>query len=692
MSGPADKDPQKLQIIKKRSFAFRLNVFFFLTFIVFSLLIVRLAFLQLVHGESYAAQEIQNELKTTTIPPIRGNILDRNGSPIAYSTSTQSLYYRLNNLSASQLLEIAEKLEKIFREYGDDPEEQPDAEEIMTRMDAWFGYDGQRREPRNWSYVPRRIKTDLTDREIAYFVEHRDEFPGFEIMEESIRNYVLEDDGKTGIAVQLVGYLRQFSTASNLPDSYLNYYKDPENTYEYLPNETVGLDGIEFMFQKELRGKNGYRTYTVDSVGNITGEVTVQPPTKGSDIYLTIDKHVQLVAEQAIEDHLALMKTEEAAKTNLGKGANATTGYAVAMEVDTGKVIAMASYPDYDPNVWRGGTISIEDYEEYEYFFKNGTIRESYPKYDNDEERKKHPTSLVYLGSTVKPLSVLIGLQEGLFSPNEIYLDTGEYFYGRNNSWRIQNSNFQKNGRINAEDAIRVSSNTFMAAMIGERLAKRGEEGLRTWDSWMAKFGLGVSTGSGLPGEHPGIKDYEHEARNASVLSALVRASWGQQAKYTTLQLAQYATMLANRGTRLKPQLVEKIVGPDGQIEWAFTEPEMVDEEKVEIRDEYWDLVHRGMLKVFRTGFDGFPYPVAAKTGTSTQQVYGGTTIDNAVFIAFAPADNPKLAVAVIVPEGGFGSYGAAPIARAIFDAYDEAIGLTGVPRAATDNATGDGQ
>jgi len=688
MSGPADKDPQKLQIIKKRSFAFRLNVFFFLTFIVFSLLIVRLAFLQLVHGESYANQEIQNELKTTTIPPIRGNILDRNGSPIAYSTSTQSLYYRLNNLGAVQLLEIAEKLAKMFREYGDNPDEQPDVEEIMTRMDAWYGYDGKRREPRNWSYVPRRIKTDLTDREIAYFVEHRDEFPGFEIMEESIRNYVLEDDGKTGIAVQLVGYLRQFSTASNMADSYLNYYKNPENTYEYLPNETVGLDGIEFMYQKELRGKNGYRTYTVDSVGNITGEVTVQPPTKGSDVYLTIDMQVQLAAEQAIEDHLALMKTEEAAKTNLGKGHKATTGYAVAMEVDTGKVVAMASYPDYDSNVWRGGTISIEDYEAYEYFFKNGTIRESYPKYEDDEERKKHPTSLVYLGSTVKPLSVLIGLQEGLITPNEYYLDTGEYFYGRNNSWRIQNSNFQKNGRINAEDAIRVSSNTFMAAMIGERLAKRGEDGLKTWDEWMAKFGLGVSTKSGLPGEHPGIKDYEHEAKNASVLSALVRAAWGQQAKYTTLQLAQYASMLANRGTRLKPQLVEKIVGPDGSIEYAFTQPEVLGQ--VEIADEYWNIVHRGMLKVFRTGFDGFPYQVAAKTGTSTQQVYGGDFVDNAVFIAYAPADKPKLAVAVVVPEGGFGAYGAAPIARAIFDAYDRAIGLTGVPRTdAADNMTG---
>src|SRR5690606_17853159 len=116
---------------------------------------------------------------------------------------------------------------------------------------------------------------------------------------------------------------------------------------------------------------------------------------------------------------------------------------------------------------------------------------------------------------------------------------------------------------------IRVSSNTFMSAMIGERLARK-EGGLEIWDNWMEQFGLGVSTESGLPNEIVGIKDYYHEARVASNLSALVRASWGQQAKYTTLQLAQFAAMLGNRGERLKPQFVEKIVNADGEIVEQF--------------------------------------------------------------------------------------------------------------------------
>src|SRR5690606_19280274 len=119
----------------------------------------------------------------------------------------------------------------------------------------------------------------------------------------------------------------------------------------------------------------------------------------------------------------------------------------------------------------------------HEYFLKNGTISESYPNYEDDEERKKHPTSLVYLGSTIKPLSILIGLEEGLFGRNETYLDVGEFFFGKDNS-RIQNVNFQKNGRINAVQAIQHSSNTFMSAMIGSRLASR-VGGLDVWDRYM---------------------------------------------------------------------------------------------------------------------------------------------------------------------------------------------------------------
>jgi penicillin-binding protein 2 len=158
----------------------------------------------------------------------------------------------------------------------------------------------------------------------------------------------------------------------------------------------------------------------------------------------------------------------------------------------------------------------------------------------------------------------------------------------------------------------------------------------------------------------------------------MVFASWGQNEKYTTLQLAQYVTTLANRGKRVKPQFVDRIETYEGELVQKFDEPVVLNE--AEFSKQHWDAVINGMQS-FVTGFDDFPYKLARKTGTSTQGVAGGRTVDNAVFIAFAPLDKPKLAVAVVVPEGGFGSWGAAPIARKLFDAYDQKYGLDGVPK-----------
>jgi penicillin-binding protein 2 len=279
------------------------------------------------------------------------------------------------------------------------------------------------------------------------------------------------------------------------------------------------------------------------------------------------------------------------------------------------------------------------------------------------------------LGSTVKPLTVLVGLMEKLITPNSTYYDTGQFTFGRDKT-TIRNSDGRAWGELNPWQAIWHSSNTYMAAMIGNKLYLERKDGLDIWDKYMKMFGLGVLTGSGLPGEIEGRRDYIYEAKAASPQSALVRASWGQMGKYTTLQLAQYAAMLANRGKRLKPIFVEKITTYDNQP-IRTVETEVLNE--VDIPKEYWDLVQKGMELVGKSGFEGFPYRVATKTGTSTQSV-AGREVDNAVFIAYAPADKPKLAVAVVVPEGGFGAYGAAPIARKIFDAYDRVIGLTGVP------------
>jgi cell division protein FtsI/penicillin-binding protein 2 len=668
-----NNDPATRELHKRRHFSFRLNLFFFCTFLLFSILIVRLAMIQFVEGAELKRLEGTITEKPIPIPPVRGNIYDRNGYPIAYSEPTQSLFFRRESgQKQDDIIKLANDLADIFRRLGDPEKGELTAEDIIKRMDVGYNLEKAEAPIIGYNFMPRRIKSDLLPQEMAYILEHRDELKWIEITEESIRQY-----NSKKVAVQLTGYMRPYSVAKE-PKHGLEFYKniaaqsDPE--IQYLDNEDVGFDGLEYMYQEELRGKNGVKSYPVNAAQKIIGQVSITKPEKGNDLILSIDKDVQQTAMTAIEETLAyITKSTE----RYVAAPNAKTGYAVAMEVNTGKVIAMASYPDYDPNIWRGG-ISQSDLDKYQFFFKNGTISEAYPPYKDDSERRKHPTSLVYLGSTIKPLTVLIGLNEKLFRPNDRYYDSGEFFFGRNNKERIQNSDFKALGSITPTDSIAYSSNTFMAEMIGNKLYFRdGNKGVDLWDEYMVKFGLGGTTGSGLRGESAGLKDYLAEAKNASSQSALIRASWGQLGKYTTLQLAQHTAMLANEGKKMKPLFVNEIRAHNGDVVKKI-EPEVLDE--VSYPKEYWNVIKNGMLRVFKTGYDGLPYKVASKTGTSTQSV-GGKFIDNAVFIAYAPAENPVLAVAVVVPEGGFGAYGAAPIGAKIFEAYDQHIGFNGVPR-----------
>ncbi|MDF2924006.1 MAG: penicillin-binding protein 2 [Paenibacillaceae bacterium] len=672
---------------RRTQFSVRINFFFFASFILFSTLIGKLAILQFVHGEEMAAQERVRQKANVPISPIRGNIYDSNGYPLAYTISSQSLFYQLKlDKKKEETIALAVRLADAFRQLADESKqaEQPDAAEVLKRMDTGFDLNGEKaQKAAGYSFSPRRIKTGLTAKEIAYFAEHRDEFDGIEIVEESTREYA-----DNTIAVQLIGYLRQFSTATdpNLGKSFLDYYKNDELKKIYQGDELVGFDGLEFMYQKELRGSNGMKTYRVNSTSQIMEQVELTAPVKGNNLHLTIDKDVQLTAENAIAERLAYMKSPAARGTYAAKGVNAVAGYAVAMEVDTGRVIAMASFPDYNPNeVWDNGRISPEKWNEVRFKYLNGTIREQVGYFTDPNEYKRHPSSLVYLGSTMKPLTVLIGLNEGIIGANEIYQDPVTFYFGRDGKAKVSNSDMKNYGRLTAASAIQHSANTYMAEMIGNRMyfSKKYPaydnpgNAVEVWDSYVKKFGLGVLTGSGLPGESEGLADYLTSAKRESSQSALIYSSFGQQGKYTTLQLAQYASMLANHGKRYKPQFVDMITTYDQDPVQTF-QPELLDE--VTLPDEYWRVVEQGMSKVGVQGFDGVAYSYNRKTGTSEQQV-GGDKVENAVLIAYAPAEKPKLAVAVVVPEGGFGSWGAAPIARQIFDAYDQHIGLNGLPK-----------
>ncbi|MFB5677108.1 peptidoglycan D,D-transpeptidase FtsI family protein [Paenibacillus terreus] len=664
----------------RKRFSFRINLFFFSSFLIFTVIIVRLAILQFVEGPQLKEEETGSITKSVPLPPIRGTIYDATGeNKLAYSTPIQSLYITLDkNYSDSaeslrdpdkkllpELEQMAKKLANRFNQYGDPKAEKLTPDMILEAMDRNYRKAN--------GFTPRLIKANLSEKEIAYFLQHKDEFPGVEVVEESVRHY----DPDT-VAVQAVGYVKNYSSARQAKS--LEKYQEIQKTNSaennpgivYLENEAVGFDGLEYQYQEELRGKNGYKTVPVDPRNMPQGVESVTPPVKGYNVYSTINKNVQVKTEQAIMDQLSWLHSHAVSgKTH----PYAKTGFAVAMEVDTGNVVAMASMPDYDPNYWSSGSISNENYKKIQNIYLNGTIR-SFPS----GQPGQHPESVVLLGSTIKPLSVLIGLEENLITTTTYYQDRGYATFGRNDSSRVRNSSGHVYGGLDPASAIRHSSNAFMVDMIGERLYNKYrtnselDQGVAVWDKYMKEFGLGVSTGVDLPSEFLGRLEYTN--KNETALSKLAYASFGQQGKYTTMQLAQYTAMLATKGKRMEPHMVSQIKDDEGNVVKTF-KPKVLNE--VDFPSAYWNEILKGMATDV-PAFNGFPYDFARKTGTSQQSV-GGQLKDNGVFIAFAPRNNPKLAVAVVVPEGGFGAYSAGPIARKIFDAYDEEYGLDGVPK-----------
>jgi len=628
----------------------RMNVFFFAAFVIFSILIFRLAFVQFVEGPELTYMETSRNTKDIPLAPVRGPIYDATGEvALAYSEPVQSLYVLLyedyrNDDRKQEAQELAEELAAVFKKFNPGDKEQPDAEEILKRLDL----ESQKAH----GYTPRLVKSDLNMKEIAYFMEKKAEYPGAMVLEENVRKY---DPDR--VAVQVIGYTREFKGQQDNLDKYREISKSEATERDpglrYTQQEKVGVDGLEFQYQEELRGRSGYQSIDINLRNLPEGTMQQTPPEKGYSLVSTINKEIQMAAQQAITDELRKLP-------------KAVTGYAVAMEVDTGNVVAMASMPDYDPNDW--------DYDKIKYVYRNGTMA-SFPPDDS----KKHTESVVLLGSVIKPLSVLIGLKEGLFTTGETYPDQGYAILGKDGR-KVRNSHSAYNGNITARRAIEKSSNAFMIDMVGKRLLNKygSGKGLDVWHEHMQEFGLGVSTGVDLPGEFLGRLEYKN--KDESALTRLAFASFGQQGKYTTLQLAQYTTMLANKGKRMEPHLVKEIRDADGNVVKKI-KPKVLNE--VDFADAYWNEVHKGMVTRV-SSFEGFPYDYARKTGTSEQGT-GPNKKENGVFIAFAPRDNPKLAIAVVVPEGGFGSVSASPIARKIFDAYDQVYGLDGTPKGKKD-------
>lgn len=429
-------------------------------------------------------------------------------------------------------------------------------------------------------------------------------------------------------------------------------------------NDLYGQNGIEYVFEPYLKGKNGIKQIDMSVDGSTVGEYIEKEAISGSDIVLTIDANLQAAAEKALEE--AIVNGEPDKETKIKPSAGAI----VAMNVRTGEVLAMASYPDYEPSSWNGGRIEK-------------TVWDKYNSKENGSPLINRAVSSAYApGSTFKMVTAVAALQTGNLTTTEKINDTGVYPRGHNPSCWIYRSRHVGHGYLNVTQAIQRSCNYFFYEM-GYRI------GIETLGRYANLFGLGSKTGIELTGETSGsMSSRELTASKGETWTVgyTLSASIGQlDDNFSPMQMAKYISILVNGGKQINPTLIRATVNPDGSIVERSKLEENVNErigrnlekkEDIEIDPKNLKAILEGMRGVTSetagtaySVFRNFNIEVGGKTGsaqTGTAQTKEST---NAWFVGFAPYDNPEIAIACIIEDGGSGAIACYP-ARDVIAKY----------------------
>lgn len=475
------------------------------------------------------------------------------------------------------------------------------------------------------SFEPIRIKSDIGPEIVTKIEERRSELPGVVIEIQPIRNYVNNE-----LASHIFGYV------SEINDSEVEKLK----SQGYKAGDIIGKFGLERVYDKELRGSDGGGQVEVDVTGRPVQVLGKKEPVPGHNLLLTIDYRIQKAAEAAIDEQLNYLQT----KTEF---VNAKAAAAVAINPKTGEILAMVSRPAFNPNLFAQG-ISVKDW--------NVLNNNPYHPMDNKVISGEYPP-----GSTFKIITGAAALELGKVTPEEKILDNGRH-------WLIPKGNAMGEalGWLNFKDALVKSDNVYFYEM-GNRL------GIDNLENYARAFGLGTPTGINLPGETDGLvanRRYKQKVYGEDwYLSETFDAAIGQGFQLTSpLQVATIMSQIANGGHRYRPYLVSKITNQNGDIVKSF-EPEEVG--KVNISEASLNLIRDALREVAQEGgtagqlFGDFPVAIAGKTGTA-ENPHGS---DHGWFVAYGPFDDPRIVVAVIVEQGGFGSSSAAPIAKKILEA-----------------------
>ncbi len=580
---------------ENEDFSGRLQFLSAVIVLIISVLIGRAGYLQVYDGELYARLAEGNRIRIIPAEAARGTFYDRNGELLV--TNRPGFAVSLLPLTEPVSPEVIARVSKLINVPVD---------EIQRKIDAHVGFD------------PIRIKSDVLPDIVTIIEEQKDDYPGVVIEVLPIRDYIYGE-----YAAHVFGYV------SEINEEELERRKDEGYKSGYI----IGKFGLERIYDKDVRGVNGGDQVEVDVSGRPVQLLGRQSPVPGNDLILTIDKHIQEVAEQAVDAQLAIVHAHAAA--------------AVVMNPQTGEVLAMVSRPAFNPNLFAGG-ISTQNW--------NVLNNNPYHPMDNKAITGEYPP-----GSTFKIVTGTAALAEHKVTPQEKIYDAGQH-------WIIPKTNAagEALGWINFQEAMAHSDNVYFYEM-GNRL------GIDALERYSRMFGLGERTGIDLPYEAEGlVPNRKYKADNFEdgewYLSETFDAAIGQGFNLVTpLQAAMVMGEIAADGKRYQPHLVQRIVDVNGNTVREF-QPKLLSE--LDVNPSIIRNVQDGLHQVTKIGtaarvFAGFPIDIAGKTGTSENS----QGRDHGWFVAYGPYVNPNIVVAVIVEQGGFGSVSAVPIGRKILEA-----------------------
>lgn len=602
-----------------QKFQSRLSTASVLMLIAFFVLILRFFWLGVVQSDYYSTRAEDNRLALVPVVPNRGLIFDRHGVLMATNTSAYTL--EIVPGRAGPIDETIEGLSKVVTIEGKD----------KRRFKQLL------REAKTFESIP--IRSRLTEEEVARFAAQRYKFPGVEVRARLFRSYPL---GET--ASHALGYMGRINTRD------LERIDEEGQAANYRGTDHIGKTGLEQRYEFEMHGTSGFESVEVDAGGRGIRVLSRTPPVSGNNLNLTIDAKLQQVAETAF-----------------GK----RRGALVAIDPSNGEVLALVSMPTYDPNLFVDG-IRSDDWDTLNTDINkpllNRAIYSAYPP-----------------GSTFKPFMSLGALTVGKRTPQQSISDPGYFNFG-NHTFRDDKKG--GHGMVNMYTSIVHSCDTYYYMLANEW----GIDGIA---DFMGRLGFGSKTGIDIDGESRGIlpspawkeRRFKRPEQQKWYAGETISIGIGQgYNSYTMLQLAQGTAMLANSGVGYKPHLVRSITDArSGEVRQIPLEKT----HEVALKPEHVEVIRHAMVGVNKEGtgtkaFAGAKYVAAGKTGTA--QVFslkggtyshGGTKEflrDHALFIAFAPADKPKIALAVIVENAGFGATSAAPITRQVFDYYLQGI------------------